>query len=80
MATIQVRNVPDEVYRALRARAAAAGFSLQDYVLRELVRTATLRTPADLVVEVEQRLRVEGNEGFTETSSMDVVRADRAAH
>lgn len=80
MATIQVRNVPDEVYRALRARAAAAGVSLQDYVLRELVRTATLRTPADLVVEVEQRLRVEGNEGFTETSSVDVVRADRAAH
>lgn len=37
MATmIQVRNVPDPVHRALKARAALAGMSLSSYVLREL--------------------------------------------
>ena len=33
MKMIQVRNVPDETHRALKARAARAGVSLTDYVL-----------------------------------------------
>jgi len=33
---IQVRNVPDDVHRALKARAAAAGMSLSDYVKQDL--------------------------------------------
>jgi plasmid stability protein len=33
---IQVRNVPDEVHRALKASAAAEGISLSDYIKREL--------------------------------------------
>jgi predicted nucleic acid-binding protein len=31
--SIQIRNVPDRVHRTLRARAAAAGRSLSDYLL-----------------------------------------------
>src|SRR2546423_4909064 len=38
--TIQVRDVPDDVHRTLRARAAAAGVSLSDYLRREMVRLA----------------------------------------
>ncbi|MGH3557998.1 MAG: FitA-like ribbon-helix-helix domain-containing protein, partial [Mycobacterium sp.] len=38
MKVIQIRNVPDEVHRTLRTRAAAAGVSLSDYLLDELVR------------------------------------------
>lgn len=34
--TIHVRNVPDEVHREAKARAAQAGISLSDYVLQEL--------------------------------------------
>ena len=34
--TIQIRNVPDEVHRQLESRAARAGMSMSDYVLREL--------------------------------------------
>ncbi len=34
---VQVRNVPDVVRAALTRRAAAAGLSLSDYVLLELV-------------------------------------------
>lgn len=43
MKTIQVRNVPDDVHRALRTRAAAAGVSLSDFALGELERAAQRR-------------------------------------
>jgi len=38
--TIQVRNVPDEVHRVLRMRAAGAGVALSDFALGELERVA----------------------------------------
>lgn len=38
MGAIQVKNVPDDLHRALRARAAAEGLDLQDYVLDVLRR------------------------------------------
>jgi antitoxin FitA len=48
--TIQVRNVPDDVHRALRTRAAAAGLSLSDFALGELERVAQ-RPPIAVVLE-----------------------------
>lgn len=33
---VQIRNVPPELHRALKARAAQAGLSLSDYLLEEL--------------------------------------------
>lgn len=51
--TIQVRNVPDDVHRTLRSRAATAGVSLSDFALGELERVA--RRPP--VVEVLARAR-----------------------
>jgi hypothetical protein len=42
MPSIQIKNVPDDVHRVLRRRA-AAGQSLQKYLLAELSRRA--RTP-----------------------------------
>ena len=41
---IQVRNVPDELHRALKVRAAEQGLSLSDYILRELESTAAQPT------------------------------------
>jgi hypothetical protein len=78
--TIQIRNVPEAVHRVYQSRAAAAGMSLQEYVLAELIRTAALRTPADLVDEVAERIRIEGPEGFSRVSSAQVVRVDRESH
>jgi plasmid stability protein len=80
VATIQIRNVPEAVHRTYQSRAAAAGMSLQEYLLAELVRTAALRTPADLVDEIAERLRTEGPEGFSRVSAAEVVRADRGSH
>lgn len=80
MATIQVRHIPEDVHRIYQARAAAAGMSLQEYIRAEMVRNATLRAPAELVAEVEQRLRTEGGEGLARGSAADLLRADRESH
>ncbi|MCU1232639.1 MAG: hypothetical protein JWP63_606, partial [Candidatus Solibacter sp.] len=37
---IQVRDVPDEVHRNLKSRAAREGMSLSDFLKRELARAA----------------------------------------
>jgi len=50
---VQVRDVPDEVHRTLKARAAESGVSLSEYLRAELTRLASLPTPG----EVMQRLR-----------------------
>ncbi|MGH7830430.1 MAG: hypothetical protein ACREP8_09660, partial [Candidatus Binatia bacterium] len=45
---IQLRHVPDELHRKLKARAALEGLSLSDYLLREVERIAERPTLADL--------------------------------
>lgn len=52
---LQVRNVPDEIHRTLKARAALAGMSLSEYVLRELRRAAQRPTPQELRRRIESR-------------------------
>jgi plasmid stability protein len=44
---IQVRNVPDALHRSLKGRAAMAGMSLSDYLLRELQEIAERPTLAE---------------------------------
>jgi len=56
---LQVRNVPDALHRILKARAALAGMSLSDYVLRELRRAAERPTPEELRKRIESRRPVE---------------------
>jgi hypothetical protein len=41
---IQIRHVPEDVHARLKARAAAAGMSLSDYLLRELTFLASRLT------------------------------------
>lgn len=80
MATIQIRNVPEEVHRTYRERAAGAGMSLQEYLLGELTRGAQMRTPAELIQEIERGMSAVGADGFASVSSADHVRADRDSH
>jgi plasmid stability protein len=44
MTSVQIKNVPDDVHRVLRRRAATAGQSLQEYLLAELTRQAEEET------------------------------------
>jgi antitoxin FitA len=41
---IQIRNVPDDLHRKLKARAAQAGMSLSDYLLNEIRKGAEMPT------------------------------------
>jgi hypothetical protein len=40
MPSVQIKNVPPDVHKVLRQRAASAGQSLQEYLLAELKRQA----------------------------------------
>ena len=57
MGLIQIRNVPDDVHRTLKVRAAAEGTSLSDYVLREVTRVARTPTPKELDARIRGRRR-----------------------
>jgi len=52
---VQVRGVPEEVHRTLKARAAASGTSLSEYLRGVLARTAARPTPAELSARIEAR-------------------------
>jgi plasmid stability protein len=45
---IQLRHVPDDLHRTLKARAALEGLSLSDYLLQEVRRVAERPTLAEL--------------------------------
>lgn len=52
---IQIRNVPEDIHRTLRARAAAAGLSLSDYLLVEVVRIAERPLVVDVLARASAR-------------------------
>jgi antitoxin FitA len=70
--TIQIRNVPDDVHRVLRTRAAAAGVSLSDYALSELERVAERPPVADLLARARSRAG-----GATNDAIVAAVRSGR---
>lgn len=46
---VQVRNVPADVHRRLKARAAIEGLTMSDYVLREVRKALDRPTRAELL-------------------------------
>jgi antitoxin FitA len=60
MKTIQIRNVPDDLHRALQARAAQEGSTLSDYVLGELARLADKPPTDHMLARIRQRSPVGG--------------------
>lgn len=54
MSTMQIRDVPDDLTRTMKARAAAEGQSLSEYVLRVLIREAQTPTRADILRQIAQ--------------------------
>jgi plasmid stability protein len=59
---VQVRDVPEEVHRTLKARAAASGLSLSEYLRTLLARTAARPTAAELTARIKARGIVEMQE------------------
>jgi plasmid stability protein len=52
---VQIRDVPEDVHRTLKARAAASGVSLSEYVRGVLARSAMRPTPEELAARVSAR-------------------------
>ena len=69
---IQIRNVPDELHREAKARAARAGMTLSDYLLREIERALAYPPTDELLARIESRPRPK----LSETPAQ-VIRAER---
>lgn len=68
---VQIRNVPVELHRRLKARAAMEGMSMSDFVLRELGKA--LERPSRQ--EVLERLRAQPVRQLTQAA--DLIRSER---
>ena len=60
MKMIQIRNVPDDLHRSLKERAARDGTTLSDLILSELPRLAHRPSPDDLLERIRGRAPVGG--------------------
>jgi hypothetical protein len=75
MALIQIRDVPESVRDELARKAAAAGQSMQSYLLGELTRLAERPSMAEIARRAQARAKASGS-----TVTMhDAVAAVRAA-
>jgi len=72
MTMVQIRNVPAEIHRQLKARAAIEGMSMSDFVLRE-VRKALERPTRQ---EILERLRMQPVRRLRRNAAA-VIRAER---
>ncbi len=55
MPALQIRDLPDELHRTLKARAAQRGQSLSEYATEVLRRAAQTPTPAELTDRIHAR-------------------------
>ena len=56
MATIQIRDVPDDVAETFKRRASVAGKSLQSYMRDYLIESAKRRDKAEIMAVIERTL------------------------
>jgi antitoxin FitA len=69
---VQIRNMPDKMHRILKSRAAQAGLSLSEYLLREMKKVADRPTMEELIERVRHRESVDLG-----MSAADLVHAGR---
>ncbi len=69
---IQLRHVPDALHRQLKARAALAGLSLSDFLVREVRKLVEQPTLEDIEARIAARTAV-----APRTSPARAVRAER---
>ncbi len=59
---IQIRNVPDELHRTLKTRAARLGMTLSDYLLSEIRQVAEKPTLSEMMERLRNQEPVELDE------------------
>jgi antitoxin FitA len=74
MKMIQVRNVPDDLHRSLKERAAREGTTMSDLILAELRRLAQRPSPEEVLERIRKRTPVPGS------PAAELVAAGRREH
>jgi hypothetical protein len=72
MPMVQIRDVPENLHRELKARAALAGMSVSEYMLRELRRSLDRPTREELLRRLASRAPTRPR-----PAPADAVRAER---
>lgn len=73
VANVQIRGVPDDVHRRLKAQAALAGQSLNEFLLARVTEIARLPTVGELAERIRERTP------YTGPSSAGLIREARDA-
>jgi len=74
MSMIQIRNVPEDLHREMKVRAARAGMTLSEYLLDVIRKAAERPEPGDLLLRLRERSPV-----YAAESPAEAVRAEREA-
>ncbi len=77
MATIQIREIPEDTYEVIRKRARAQGRSIQSYMRDWVVGFAAGPTAAEMVDQLEAALARHDSPGATHESITADLEADR---
>ena len=77
MATIQVRDIPEDAYEVIRKRARAEGCSIQSYMRDWVLDFARRPTPSEALTELGTILAQYGTPGATPESILADLAADR---
>ena len=74
MATIQVRDLPDDVAEVYRRRAEAAGRSLQSYMREQLIAGAQRRDKAEVLAIMAETLAADPGPGLSVETIVEDLR------
>jgi plasmid stability protein len=77
MATIQIRDLPEDTYEIIRRRARGEGRSIQAYMRDRVVEFAAAPTKDEVIAAIEMALARHGGAGATGGQIADDVADDR---
>lgn len=69
---IQIRNVPEEIHRRAKSRAAMCGLTMSEYILRELKKALECPTREEILQRLATRQQIS-----LPQSAADLVREER---
>lgn len=73
MATIQIREIPEDVYEVIRVRARASGRSIQSYMRDVVVDVASRPTTDEVLATMEDVRAASPSPGATRASVLDAL-------
>lgn len=77
MATIQIRDIPDDAYETIRRRAQQAGQSIQNYMRDQVIELSSRRTKSEVLAAIEASLSANPPAEATGEQIAEMVRSER---